>query len=135
MEMSITNTTLSLDTNDRYANGSARFIIEGMEALNTDDSAPTLADHKQQENDNYTMGIDSEGTNKTQETSRTADGVGRSNGTHSSQTEQAEGDSRDSNKETWQRVGSSTAESQLHQRMTCNREAPDPGGEPQGRQP
>ena len=92
-----------------------------MEALNTDDSAPTLADHKQQENANYTMGIDSEGTNKTQETSRTADGVGRSNGTHSSQTEQTEGDSRDSNKETWQRVGSSTAESQLHQRIATER--------------
>ena len=133
-ETSIGATTLSLDTNDRYSNGSAKFIIEGMEALNTDDAAPTLNEQKQQENDNYTIGIDSDGTNNTRETFRTADGTATRYGTQTTYSNQ--GTSRESQTTTeWQRVGDKDAEMELLKKMSQKKKAPDPGGLDQGSHP
>lgn len=125
MEETVTISTLSLDTNDRYANSSAKTIIEGMEALNTSDTAPTLADQKQAENDNYTMSVNSEGTDRTNETSRTMDAKGQE-AIQNNQEAQATapnqpyqetnitGTPRDPNKEDeWQRVGSKEDEQNL----------------------
>ena len=59
--------TLTIDTNDRYLNGQARFIIEGMEKLTTNEETPTLAEKRAAEYDNFTMEVESNGTNNTQE--------------------------------------------------------------------
>ena len=119
--------TLSLDTSDRYANGSATFIIEGMEALNVENNKPTLAEQKDQENDNYTMAVASEGTNRSQETSRTMDEVSKNNSTTT--------EARDSTAGNWTRVGTADAENQFRKTVAeKSNPEPDPG-EDQGRQP
>jgi len=128
---SIGNTTIptmSLDTNDRYVNGPAQFIIKGMEALDPNDNRPTLQEQKQQEDDNYTMGVDSEGTNLTQETSRTNDQTERNPNTDLPE------NSRDIGRPQWSRVGSIEAEQRLFNRLSPNRIAPDPELT-QGKQP
>ena len=123
---SASNTTLSIDTNDRYANGPAKFIIEGMEALNTNDSGPTLQERKQQEGDNYTMGMQSEGTNLSQETSRTNDAQPK-------EVHQTQGP-REPESDGWRRVGSEDDETKLREQLSPNKAAPDPGRD-QGQQP
>ena len=117
-----------------------------MEALNTTDTAPTLADQKQAENDNYTMSVNSKGTDKTNETSRTMDAKGQeviqnnqeapsTTPTQPNQQTNTTGTPRDPNKEDeWQRVGSKEDEQKLRQAAEADREAPDPGGH-QGSKP
>ena len=76
-EKSTIKTTLSIDTNDRYMNGSARFIIEGMEALarEKENTNTTLQETRMQENENRSMAVESVGTNKTNETVYTYQGT------------------------------------------------------------
>ena len=140
--MSMSTTTMSLDTNDRYMNGSARFIIEGMEALNTNDTKETLKEKKQKEDDNFTMEVDSEGTNNTLETTRTMEAtesktVGQTSKTNASQgttnKEQETPKSRVGGTNEWHRVGDKTAEEKLRRLSTMTKE-PDPGGQ-RGREP
>ena len=119
---------MSLDTNDRYVNGPAQFIIKGMDALDPNNNRPTLQEQKQQEDDNYTMGVDSEGTNLTQETSRTNDQIERNPNTDLPE------NSRDIGRPQWSRVGSIKAEQRLFNRLSPNRIAPDPELT-QGKQP
>ena len=66
---------LTLDTNDRYLNGSAPFIIEGMKNIMTNETPPALAAQKAQEEDKYTMEMTSKGANHTNEIIATIKGL------------------------------------------------------------
>ena len=136
--------TMTLDTNDRYLNGSARFIIEGMEALNTNERDNTLAAQRANEEDNYTMEIASKGTNESKETIATM--KDRSKGPTivtniSQETKEQNKDqtkhpiSRDEEKgeEDWKRVGDKIAETRLRRAVT-NTTNHDPGGPTGGNQ-
>ena len=140
--MSMSTTTMSLDTNDRYMNGSARFIIKEMEALNTNDNKETLKEKKQKEDDNFTMEVASEGTNNTLETTRTmaateSKTVGQTSTTSAKQgimnKEQETPKSRAGETNEWHRVGDETAEEELRKLSTMTKE-PDPDGQ-RGREP
>ena len=137
--------TMTLDTNDRYLNGPARFIIEGMDALSTTEKSTTLATKRAQEEDNYTMEVVSKGTNDTNETfasmkgpASTENGIHRvpqqikPNKAHNSERNKTTGASaREDEADHWERVGSETAEIKLHQTIT-NQTNHDPGGKPGG---
>ena len=140
--MSMSTTTMSLDTNDRYMNGSARFIIEGMEALNTNDNKETLTEKKLKEDDNFTMEVDSEGTDNTLETTRTMAVTEsktvwqtsiRQGHPATTNKEQETPKSRAGETNEWHRVGGKTAEEELRKLSTKIKE-PDPDGQ-RGREP
>ena len=136
-----TASTLTLDTNDRYLNGPARFIIEGMETLSTT-ATTSLAAQRAKEVDNYTIEVDTTGTNNSMESIATMkerqkniQGVNHI----PTDTKKTSGNARDKNKqiprereqERWERIGDEHAEQQLQQQI-INGNNHDPGGTPGG---
>ena len=106
--------TLTIDTNDRYLNGHARFIIEGMEKLHTNESEPTLAEQRAQENNNYEMEVASKGTDNTMESI-----VPRHNEPPDPNNDQNNDTPKTQPKsvtqDSWTRVGDEADEQRLHQ--------------------
>ena len=142
--------TLTLDTNDRYLNGSARFIIEGMENMTANENTPTLAAQKAQEEDNYTMEMASKGTNDTNETVATMKGMEdegntektryqkqrEQNTTEHTTTTSTTSLSREGKKtENWNRIGSAEAEERLKTKLTKHNQTHDPGGKERASNP
>ena len=134
-----TASTLTLDTNDRYLNGPARFIIEGMETLSTT-ATTSLAAQRAKEVDNYTIEVDTTGTNNSMESIATMK-ERQTNIQGANQiptgTKEKSGNAIDKHKqiphereqERWERIGDEHAEQQLQQQIINNH---DPGGTPRG---
>ena len=137
-----TASTLTLDTNDRYLNGPARFIIEGMETLSTIE-VPSLAVQRAKESDNYSMEVATTGTDNSKESMATmkegtinySDKEQKQTSTEKSIQEEKDKERetkqipRERKNETWERVGDENAERQL-QRQITNITNHDPGGKP-----
>ena len=138
-DKSTIKTTLSIDTSDRYMNGSARFIIEGMEALarEKEETQATLQEKRMQEDEHRSMAVASVGTNKTNETVYTLPGTStnhtQSSTTYTYTSEQGAETSTPpptqtprADNEGWKIKGGLQAEARL--RMDIDeRKAPDPG--------
>ena len=111
--------TLTIDTNDRYLNGHARFIIEGMEKLHTNESEPTLAEQRAQENNNWEMEVATKGTDNTMESV-----VPRQNEPPDPNNDQNSDTPRTQTKsisqDSWTRVGNEADEQRLHQHIKKN---------------
>ena len=121
--------TLTINTNDRYLNGHARFIIEGMEKLNTNEKEPTLAERRVQENNNWEMEVASKGTDNTMESI-----VPRRNAEPPDPSQEDNSDTpqtqpRSMTHDSWTRVGDEEDEKRLHQHIRQNT-PPKPGVTP-----
>ena len=133
-----TASTLTLDTNDRYLNGPARFIIEGMETLSTT-ATTSLAAQRAKEVDNYTIELDTTGTNNSMESMATMKETQKNihDANHTIQETKGIPDdasqtksktiSREREQGKWKRIGDENAEKQLQQQIV-NGNNNDPGG-------
>ena len=121
---------ISIATEDRYLNGSAKFIITGLEKVHSEGKEKTLRDIRNTEDDEHTLNLRSMASGITGQTETTMPTSIRQNMVKSTTDTQGTKATRDS--EEWTRCGTPEAEERRAKTIT---QTPDPREEQRGQYP